>query len=40
MGVGTTALAAQSLARHFVGIEIQEEYVRLAQAALDKQNGR
>ncbi|MDX2139674.1 MAG: site-specific DNA-methyltransferase [Chloroflexota bacterium] len=40
MGVGTTALAARSLDRHFVGIEIQEEYVQLAQAVLDKQNGR
>lgn len=34
MGVGTTALAAQSLARHYVGIEIKEEYVDLANDAL------
>jgi site-specific DNA-methyltransferase (cytosine-N4-specific) len=40
MGVGTTALAAQSLARHFVGVEMQEEYVLLAEDAVIKQMGQ
>ena len=34
LGSGTTAIAAQALNRHYVGIEIQSEYVRLAKGAL------
>ncbi|GHT18342.1 hypothetical protein FACS189429_4700 [Bacteroidia bacterium] len=31
MGAGTTALVARELGRNFVGIELNEEYVRLAE---------
>jgi len=34
LGSGTTALAAQSLKRHFIGIEINPEYVAIAQRRL------
>lgn len=34
MGSGTTALAAKALGRHYLGIEIQSEYVELARQAL------
>jgi DNA modification methylase len=34
MGVGTTALAAQSLGRHYLGIEIMPEYIGLAKKTL------
>ena len=36
-GSGTTVLVAAELGRHFIGIEIQEEYLRLSQAALAKE---
>ncbi len=34
LGSGTTALAAQRLGRHYIGIELNTEYYRLAQEAL------
>jgi site-specific DNA-methyltransferase (adenine-specific) len=34
MGVGTTALVAQRLGRHFVGIELNGEYITLAKGRL------
>jgi DNA modification methylase len=34
MGAGTTALAAQALGRHYLGIELLPEYIELAQQAL------
>jgi DNA modification methylase len=34
MGAGTTALVARELCRNFVGIELNEEYVRLAEERL------
>jgi len=34
LGSGTTALAAQQLGRHFVGIELLPEYVDIAEKAL------
>lgn len=34
VGSGTTAVAARTLGRHYVGIDIKEEYVRLAEARL------
>ncbi len=37
MGSGTTARAAERLKRRYIGIEIKEEYVNLAQAVLDSQ---
>ena len=36
MGSGTTAIAASNLGRDFVGIEISEEYCRLAQRRLEE----
>ncbi|STQ86864.1 site-specific DNA-methyltransferase [Helicobacter muridarum] len=39
MGSGTTALAAIELNRHFIGYEINEEYIKLANSKiLNKQN--
>lgn len=34
VGSGTTAIAAQELKRHYIGIELQPEYVELAEKAL------
>jgi site-specific DNA-methyltransferase (adenine-specific) len=34
MGVGTSARAAQTLGRHYVGIEIMSEYIDIAEEAL------
>lgn len=34
MGVGTTALAARDLGRHYLGIELLPEYVGWAEQAL------
>jgi DNA modification methylase len=34
VGSGTTALAAQQLGRHYLGIDIQPEYIALAEQAL------
>ena len=36
MGSGTTAIAALMTGRHFVGYEIEEEYVRLAQRRIEQ----
>jgi site-specific DNA-methyltransferase (adenine-specific) len=36
MGTGTTAIAAKSLGRHFVGIELDPEYVTIANNKLEK----
>ncbi len=38
MGSGTTAVAAKSLNRHFVGFEIQEEYWEIAQQRLGEKS--
>lgn len=34
LGSGTSAVAAQALARHYIGIELKPEYVKLAESAL------
>jgi site-specific DNA-methyltransferase (adenine-specific) len=34
MGAGTTALVARELGRNYIGIELNEEYVRLAEQRL------
>jgi len=34
LGAGTTALVAKELGRNYVGIELNEEYVRLAEERL------
>jgi DNA modification methylase len=34
MGAGTTALVAKELGRNYVGIELNREYVKLAQERL------
>jgi site-specific DNA-methyltransferase (adenine-specific) len=34
MGSGTTCLAAKKLGRHYVGLDISDEYCRLAQKRL------
>jgi site-specific DNA-methyltransferase (cytosine-N4-specific) len=34
LGSGTSAVAAQTLARHYIGIELKPEYVKLAESAL------
>jgi DNA modification methylase len=36
MGVGTTAIVARELGRNYVGIELNEDYVRLAEERLGK----
>lgn len=36
MGSGTTAVAAKKLNRHWIGYEIHEEYIRIADARLEK----
>lgn len=38
IGSGTTALACLALSRHYVGIEIEGEYVQIAQARIDAYN--
>ena len=37
MGSGTSCLAAQRLGRHFIGIDVSEEYCRLAAERLNCQ---
>jgi DNA modification methylase len=36
MGAGTTALVARKLGRNYVGIELNNDYVRLAEERLGK----
>jgi DNA modification methylase len=36
MGAGTAALVAQKLARHYVGIELNPEYIKIAQKRLSQ----
>ena len=38
MGSGTTAVSAKNLDRRFVGCEIHEEYVKMAEERLSKVN--
>ena len=38
MGSGTTAVSAKNLDRRFVGCEIHEEYVKMADERLSKVN--
>lgn len=40
MGAGTTALAAERLGRQWVGIELNDEYIRLATRRLDADRTR
>ncbi len=36
LGTGTTAIAAKTLGRHFVGIDLDPEYAQIATAKLDQ----
>jgi site-specific DNA-methyltransferase (adenine-specific) len=36
LGTGTTAIAAKTLGRHFAGIDVDEEYARIATEKLEK----
>jgi site-specific DNA-methyltransferase (adenine-specific) len=36
LGTGTTAIAAKALGRHFIGIDIDHQYVKLARAKLTR----
>lgn len=36
MGSGTTAVVAQGLGRDFIGIELSEEYCRMAEARIER----
>lgn len=40
LGSGTTAIAAKSLGRHYLGIEAVVEYVKVAEKALQKAQRR
>ena len=35
VGSGTTCVAAKMLDRHYIGIELNEEYIKIAQNRLD-----
>lgn len=37
MGLGTTALACENLKRKWIGFEISEEYVKMANERIEKQ---
>lgn len=37
MGSGTTALVAQHLRRRFIGIELRQEYIKIAQRRLQSE---
>lgn len=39
MGSGTTAIVARSLNRNYIGIELNPEYIKIAQKRLDKHLG-
>jgi DNA modification methylase len=39
MGSGTTAIASLKLKRHYLGIELKEEYCRLAKEAIEKEES-
>ncbi|MBN1900116.1 site-specific DNA-methyltransferase [Candidatus Sumerlaeota bacterium] len=39
IGTGTSAIAAKRLGRHFIGIDIDEKYVKITQAKLDKEDS-
>jgi DNA modification methylase len=36
MGAGTTAIVAQELGRNYIGIELNEEYIKIAEERLEK----
>jgi DNA modification methylase len=36
MGAGTTALVAKELGRNYVGIELNGDYIRLAEERVDR----
>jgi len=38
MGSGTTAVACVRLDRRYIGIEVKEEYIRLAEERIAKEN--
>ena len=38
MGSGTTALAAIELNRHYIGIEMNEDYVNIANTLIEEKN--
>ena len=40
MGAGTTALVARELGRHYIGIELNPEYVGIAERRLDKEKRK
>ncbi|MBI4850319.1 MAG: site-specific DNA-methyltransferase [Acidobacteria bacterium] len=40
LGSGTTALAAIQLSRHYLGIEISEQYFQLAKSLLEKESSQ
>jgi DNA modification methylase len=39
MGAGTTALVARKLDRNFVGLELNPEYIAIAEKRLQKELG-
>lgn len=39
MGAGTTALVARKLSRNYIGIELNEEYVKMANKRLERELG-
>ncbi len=39
MGAGTTALVASKLNRNYIGFELNQEYVRIAEKRLTEQMG-
>jgi DNA modification methylase len=39
MGAGTTALVARKLNRNFIGIELNPEYIKIAEERLEKELG-
>jgi site-specific DNA-methyltransferase (adenine-specific) len=38
MGSGTTALAALELNRHYIGFEMNQDYVDIANTLIDEKN--